>query len=59
MTDETTKKLAEEHWDFLEPRYKMMFIDGWIHGAKHEREHSKDKLVVLADTNIQKRDKEL
>ncbi len=44
MTEEETRKLAEEHWNWLVPRYKQMFIDGWLHGAKHEWETKQEEL---------------
>ena len=40
---ERVKKLAEEHWEFLEPRYKMMFMDGWLHATKHALKEKKDE----------------
>lgn len=49
MTDEEALKLAEEHWKFLEERYHQMFVDGWVHGAKHEREDKKVLSVPESD----------
>jgi len=44
MNKEQTKKLAEDHWEWIESvlavqreMEKKLFIDGWIHGAKHEK----------------------
>ncbi len=28
-------KLAEQHWEFLSKWFKMIFIDGFVHGWKH------------------------
>ena len=26
---------AEKHWKWLEERFHKMFVDGYVHGAKH------------------------
>ncbi len=41
----TVKQLAEEHWKFLEEREHKAFVDGWIHGAKHEREDKEKRRI--------------
>lgn len=51
MTDQEAQKLAEEHWNWIEPllrlcgigdeelrRTKYLFITGGVHMVKHERE---------------------
>lgn len=42
MIEEQARKLAEEHWNWLEPILMLqlqltrrLFIDAFIHGAKH------------------------
>ena len=30
------ERLAEEHWLFLEKWLHMIFVDAFIHGAKHK-----------------------
>ena len=29
------KQDAEKHWKWLEKNYHKMFVDGFVHGAKH------------------------
>ena len=41
MTNEEAKKLAEAHWKFLAKWQQMIFVDGFIHGVKHERGEKK------------------
>jgi len=32
---EETRRLAEEHWKFLEKWLHIIFVDDFIHGYKH------------------------
>lgn len=43
MNSAEHKELAEAHWVFLEKWLRMVFVDGWIHGAKHERQDRKEQ----------------
>jgi len=50
MNKDQSKKLAEEHWKWLESvlavqreMEKKLFIDGWVHGAKHQKESTDAK----------------
>jgi hypothetical protein len=38
MNDEEIRKLAEEHWVFLEKWLHMLFVDGFVHGWKHAKQ---------------------
>ena len=38
MDSDEAKELAEAHWKFLEKWQHLIFVDGFIHGVKHERE---------------------
>ncbi len=38
MNEEEAKALAEKHWKFMEKWLHMAFVDGFVHGVKHERE---------------------
>lgn len=44
MTKEDVRKLAEEHWEFLEKRGRIDFMDGMTHGYKHAEEEYKAKI---------------
>ncbi|GAI86843.1 unnamed protein product [marine sediment metagenome] len=37
MTEEQAKKMAEEHWKWLEPLLHELYVGSFIHGAKHEK----------------------
>lgn len=43
MIPKETKELAENHWEFMEKWLHMAFVDGFIHGAKHEQEDKEIK----------------
>ena len=38
MDEDKVKALAEEHWEFLEKWFHLIFVDGFVHGYKHGRE---------------------
>ena len=38
MNKDQAKKLAEEHWKWLEPVIHMIYIGAFVHGIKHEKE---------------------
>ena len=38
MTDEDAKKLAEEHWEWLESLLHKIYVDAMVHGIKHGQE---------------------
>jgi len=42
---EESRKLAEEHWKFLEKWFHLIFIDGFVHGYKHGQEEGKQNEV--------------
>lgn len=35
MTDEEARKLAEEHWKWLESLLHKIYVDAMVHGIKH------------------------
>ncbi|MCK9369923.1 hypothetical protein M0R04_08465 [Candidatus Dojkabacteria bacterium] len=56
MTNEETRKLAEEHWKYTEQIFKLcgetesnlkklhyVYVESGVHMAKHERESNKLK----------------
>ena len=50
MADDIAKKLAEEHWLWLESilyqqrlMEKKLFIDSFVHGFKHGEDREKEK----------------
>ncbi len=52
MTEEEARELAKEHWEWLESilvqqleiQHKL-FVDAFVHGAKHERKSSPSRGV--------------
>ena len=38
MKEEEVKKMAEDHWEYVEKICKMMYITAFIHGVKHGKE---------------------
>jgi len=38
MTEEEARKLATSHWEWLETLLRKIYIDSFIHGAKHSKE---------------------
>ena len=38
---EEEKKLAEEHWEWLEKLLHQVYVDAFIHGWKHAKEEEK------------------
>ena len=49
MTNEEAKKLAEAHWNLLAKWQRLVFIDGFIHGVKHETQHEQKTSRVDTD----------
>ena len=41
MNKEEIKKLAEDHWEYVESICRKMYIDAFIHGVKHGLESEK------------------
>jgi len=37
------KKIAEEHWEWLEKWLRIVYVDAFIHGYKHGEEDAKNK----------------
>lgn len=35
MTNEEARKLAEEHWEWLESLLHKIYVDALVHGIKH------------------------
>ena len=46
MGDEEARKLAEDHWEWLETHFHILFVDAFMHGYKHARE-----AIIEADKN--------
>ena len=38
MTEEEARKLAEEHWKWLESLLRKLYVDAMVHGIKHGQE---------------------
>ncbi len=43
MNDEEAKKLAEDHWAYVEKVCRVMYVDAFIHGIKHGRAYDKEE----------------
>lgn len=43
MNDKNLRKVAEEHWVYVESICHKMYVDAFIHGGKHERESRRNK----------------
>lgn len=41
MTEEEARKLAEEHWRWLEGLLHKIYVDAMVHGIKHGQEKKK------------------
>ena len=41
MNEEKAKKLAEEHWKWLETWLRIVYVDAFVHGYKHAVEDLK------------------
>lgn len=41
MAEEKAKKLAEDHWKWVETWLHMVYVDAFIHGHKHGGENKK------------------
>ena len=44
MNYEKAKKLAEEHWKWLESWLHIVYVDAFIHGYKHAVEDLKSEV---------------
>lgn len=44
-SNQKARKLAEEHWEWLESLLHKIFIDAFIHGYKHSQQEVKDEAV--------------
>lgn len=42
MTEEESRKLAEEHWKWLESLLHKIYVDAMIHGIKHGQESKEE-----------------
>ena len=38
MNEEEVRRLAEEHWKFLEKWLHIVYVDTFVHGYKHGKE---------------------
>jgi len=38
---EDARKLAEEHWRFLERWLRLVYVDAFVHGYKHAKQGEK------------------
>jgi len=43
MTKEQARKMAEEHWKWLEPLLRELYVGAFMHGVKHEKGDSNVK----------------
>lgn len=48
MDEQEAKRLAEEHWKFLESWMHRIFVDGFVHGYKHSEQR---RIVWRSDTD--------
>ncbi len=38
MTEDEARKLAENHWEWLESLLHKVYVDAFLHGIKHGKE---------------------
>ena len=48
MTEEQAKRLAEEHWKWLESLLHKIYVDSMCHGIKHGKEECNDRRTEKA-----------